>query len=136
MAYYNNMKKYYRGGHTKHRNMYHIVWLPKYRKKVLKGRVKERVELIIRECAEVNGWAIQELNIQLDHVHLVIQLPPSISVSKAVQLFKGLSSKIVRTELPEIKKYLWGNDFWADGFFSETVGFCSEEVILNYVKNQ
>jgi putative transposase len=76
--------------------MYHIVWLPKYRKKVLKGRVKERVELIIRECAEVNGWAIQELNIQLDHVHLIIQLPPSISVSKAVQLLKGLSSKIVR----------------------------------------
>lgn len=98
--------------------------------------MKEKVEMLLRECAEVNDWEIQELNIQLDHVHLVIQLPPSISVSKAVQLLKGLSSKVVRAELPEVKKYLWGKDFWADGFFSETVGQCSEETILNYVRNQ
>ena len=116
--------------------MFHIVWLPKYRKKVLKGRIKDRVESLLRECAEVNNWEIQELNVQIDHVHIVIQLPPSISVSKAVQLLKGLSSKVIRDELPEIKKYLWGNDFWADGFFSETVGYCSEETVLNYVRNQ
>lgn len=130
------MKKYWRGSHTKHRHMYHIVWLPKYRKKVLVGRVKERLEALLRECAEVNGWEIQELNIQIDHVHLVIQLPPNISVSKAVNLLKGISSKMVRAELPEIKKFLWGNDFWAEGYFSETVGYCSEEMILDYVRNQ
>jgi putative transposase len=116
--------------------MFHIVWLPKYRKKVLTGRIKDRVELLLRECAAVNNWEIQALNVQVDHVHIVIQFPPSISVSKAVQLLKGLSSKIIRAELPEVKKYLWGNDFWADGFFSETVGHCSEETILNYVRNQ
>ena len=130
------MKKYYKGAHTTHRHMFHIVWLPKYRKKVLTGRIKDRVELLLRECAAVNNWEIQALNVQVDHVHIVIQLPPSISVSKAVQLLKGLSSKIIRAELPEVKKYLWGNDFWADGFFSETVGHCSEETILNYVRNQ
>lgn len=116
--------------------MYHIVWLPKYRKKVLKGRVKERLEVLLRTCAEINNWAIQELNIQLDHVHLLIQIPPSISVSKVVQLLKGAASKLIREEIPEVKKYLWGNDFWADGFFCETVGHCSEETIRNYVKNQ
>jgi len=136
MAYYKNMKRYWKGAHTKHRNMYHIIWLPKYRKKVLKGRVKERIEGLLRECAAINNWEVQELSVHLDHVHLVIQLPPSISVSKAVQLLKGLTSKIVREELPEIKKYLWGKDFWADGFFCETVGQCSEETILNYVRNQ
>ena len=52
------------------------------------------------------------------------------------QLFKGLSSKVIRAELPEIKKYLWGNDFWADGLLSETVGHCSEKIILDYVRNQ
>ena len=130
------MKKYWRGAHTKHRHMYHIVWLPKYRKKVLQGRVKERLEVLLRECAEVNGWEIQELNIQLEHVNLAIQLPPSISVSRAVNLLKGRASKMLREELPEIKKLLWGNDFWAEGFFSETYGHCSEETILNYVKNQ
>lgn len=116
--------------------MFHIVWLPKYRKKVLEGRVKERVEELLRECAEVNDWEIQELNVQLDHVHIVIQLPPSISVSKAVQLLKGLTSRMIRAELPEVKKRLWGNDFWADGFFSVTVGSCSEQTVLDYVKNQ
>ena len=85
------MKKYWHGAHTKHRNMYHLVWLPKYRKKVLQGAVKDRLDELLRECAEVNNWAIQELNIQLEHVHMVIQLPPSVSVSKAVQLFKGAS---------------------------------------------
>lgn len=130
------MKKYWRGAHTKHRNMYHLVWLPKYRKKVLQGRVKDRLEELFRECSEVNGWEIQELNIQIDHVHMVVQIPPSISVSKVVQFLKGVSSKMIRAEMPEVKKLLWGNDFWADGYFSETVGYCSEETILNYVRNQ
>ena len=130
------MREYWTGAHTKHRNMYHLVWLPKYRRKVLKGRVKIKVEEVLRQCADVNRWEIQELNIQVDHVHLLIQLPPSISVSDAVQRLKGLSSRVVREELPEIKQYLWGKDFWADGFFSETVGYCSEETILNYIRNQ
>lgn len=131
------MKKYWHGSHTTHRLMYHIVWLPKYRKKILKGTVKERVEELLRECAEINEWKIHELNIQLDHVHLLIQIPPSISVSKAVQFLKGKSSKVVRAELPkEIKNMLWGKDFWADGYFAETFGHSSEEAMRNYVKNQ
>jgi len=130
------MKKYWYGGHTKHRNMFHLVWLPKYRKKILQGRVKERLDEYFRESMLMNGCEIQELNIQLDHVHMVAQIPPSISVSKVVQYLKGGSSKLIRLEAPEVKKYLWGDSFWADGFFSETVGFCSEETILNYVRNQ
>jgi putative transposase len=130
------MKKYWSGAHTKHRNMYHLVWLPKYRKKILDGNVKIKLEELFRTCAEVNGWEIQELNIQVDHVHMVIQIPPSVSVSRVVQFLKGTSSRFVREELPEVKKYLWGKDFWADGYFSETVGYCSEETILNYVRNQ
>src|SRR5437016_1229207 len=126
-------KKYLHGSHTTHRNMYHIVWLPKYRKKILKGEIKARIEEILRECAEINNWQIQALNIQVDHVHLVIQIPPSISVSSAIQKLKGISSRLIRKELPqEIKKFLWGIDFWADGFFCESIGSCSEETILNY----
>ena len=130
------MKKYWHGAHTKHRNMYHLVWLPKYRKNILHGKVKDRLEELFRTCSEINGWEIQELNIQLDHVHIVLQIPPNISVSKVVQFFKGASSRVVREEVPEVKKFLWGKDFWADGYFSETVGNCSEETILNYVRNQ
>ena len=131
------MRKYWHGSHTTHRLMYHIIWLPKYRKKVLEGCVKKRVEDVLREIADINGWEIQELNVQLDHVHLMIQLPPSISVSKAVQFLKGVSSKTIREELPqEIKRMLWGKDFWAEGYFAETVGNVTEETIRNYIKNQ
>lgn len=131
------MRKYWHGAHTTHRNMYHIVWLPKYRKKILQGKVKERLEEYLRECAEINDWEIQQLNIQLDHVHLMIQIPPSISVCKAVQRLKGAASHILRSELPqEVKKMLWGDSFWAEGYFCETVGQCSEETIRNYIKNQ
>ena len=130
------MKKYWHGAHTTHRNMYHLVWLPKYRKKILTGAVKERLEELFRTCAEVNAWKMQELNIQPDHVHMIVQIPPSIAVSRVVQFFKGASSKVIREEIPEVKKFLWGKDFWADGYFSETFGHCSEETILNYVRNQ
>ena len=135
--YAESMRKYWHGSHTTHRLMYHIVWLPKYRKKVLEGSVKKRVEKVLHEIADVNGWEIQELNVQLDHVHLMIQIPPSISVSKVVQFLKGTSSKIIREELPQqIKKMLRGKDFWAEGYFSETVGHVTEETIRNYIKNQ
>lgn len=131
------MTKYWHGAHTKHRNMYHLVWLPKYRKKILTGKVKTRIEELLQECADVNGWEIQELNVQPDHVHLMIQLPPSVSVSGAVHKLKGASSNAIRSEeLKEVKKMLWGKSFWADGYFSVTVGNVSEDIIRNYIQNQ
>lgn len=131
------MRKYWYGSHTKHRHMYHIVWLPKYRRKVLVGIVKKRIEELLKQCAEVNGWELQELNVQPDHVHLMIQIPPSVSVSNVVNVLKGVSSRVIRLELmPEIKSMLWGKDFWADGYYSETVGVVSEESIRKYIQNQ
>jgi REP-associated tyrosine transposase len=122
--------------HTKHRHMYHIVWIPKYRKRILKGHLAERIEELLRECADINRWAIHELNIQLDHVHMLVQLRPSVSVSDAVQSFKGGSSKVIREEFPELREFLWGKNFWASGYFSETVGQVNLSVIRDYIKNQ
>lgn len=130
------MKKYWSGSHTKHRLMYHLVWIPKYRKRMLQGSVARRVEELLRQCAEVNEWCIDELNVQIDHVHMLVQLKPSVSVSKAVQLFKGGSSRVIRAEFPELEEFLWGDSFWSDGYFAETIGKCDEEIIKNYVKNQ
>ena len=131
-----SMVRYWSGAHTKHRLMYHLVWIPKYRKRILRGEVSRRIEFLLRQCAEVNGWDIQELNIQTDHVHIIVQLKPKISVSKVVQLFKGGSSKKIREEFPELEEFLWGDSFWGDGYFAETVGSCSEEIIRKYVQNQ
>ena len=121
--------------HTKHRHMYHIVWIPKYRRKVLRKKIAKRIEELLRECALINRWEIHELNIQVDHVHMLVQLKPNINVSKAVQLFKGGSSKVIREEFPDLKEFLWGDGFWADGYFSETVGKVNMSVIREHIKS-
>ena len=116
--------------------MVHIVWIPKYRKRVLRGLIAKRIEELIRECADVNRWQVEELNIQQDHVHLLLQFRPDVSVSKMVQLIKGKSSKVIREEFPELEEFYWGNSFWADGFFAETSGQCNEATLREYIKNQ
>jgi putative transposase len=116
--------------------MYHIVWIPKYRKRILKDRIAKRTEELLRQCAEINKWEIHELNIQLDHVHMLVQLRPDVSVSVAVQYFKDGSSKVIREEFPELEEFLWGDSFWADGYFSETVGKVNMDIVREYIKNQ
>ena len=116
--------------------MYHLVWIPKYRKRVLKGCLAARLKELFFECSEMNGWKIEKLNIQVDHVHLLVQLKPTISVCKAIQILKGGSSYIVRKEFPELEEFLWGDSFWGDGYFAETFGRCNEEMIRKYIKNQ
>jgi putative transposase len=116
--------------------MYHLVWIPKYRKRVLKGKVAERIKDLLHECADLNRWKIEELNIQLDHVHMLVQMNPNVSVSRMVQLFKGMTSKVVRAEFPELKEFLWGKDFWSDGYFAETSGQVNEDRIREYIQNQ
>ena len=130
------MSYYWSGSHTKYRLMYHLVWLPKYRKRILEGLVKQRLEELLFECAEINGWEIVELNIQRDHVHMIVLLKQTISISEAAQRFKGGSSKVIRSEFPELKEFLWGKSFWAEGYFAETVGRIAEDAIKTYVQNQ
>ena len=116
--------------------MIHVVWIPKYRTRILEGELAKRINELLYECADANRWNIEELNIQLDHVHMVLQFKPDVSVSKMVQLFKGKSSKIIRLEFPKLKEFYWGDSFWGDGFFAETVGKIDLEVIKAYVRNQ
>jgi len=73
---------------------------------------------------------------QPDHVHLLIQLNPRNSVAEVVQILKGGSSRAIRKEFPELEEFLWGDSFWADGYFAETVGKVDEEIIRKYIENQ
>ena len=130
------MKKYWQGSQSTHRLMYHLVWIPKYRKRVLGGKIASRLEELLYECADMNRWKIQELNIQQDHVHMLIQMHPDVSVSRMIQLFKGMTSKVIREEFPDLKEFLWGKSFWSDGYFAETVGQISEARIREYIQNQ
>jgi len=100
------------------------------------GPLAARLYDLLRECAEVNDWTIDELNIQKDHVHMLIQLPPSASVSAAVKTMKGGTSKKIKEEFPELEELLWTDSFWAIGFFAESVGQVTEGRIKLYIKNQ
>jgi putative transposase len=130
------MGQYWTGAHTKHRLQYHLVWIPKYRKRVLFGKVAIRLKRMLYEAAHVNRWFIRELNIQQDHVHMLLQLTPNISVARAVQHLKGGTSFKLRKEFPELEEFLWGDSFWADGYFAESVGSVQEEIIRKYIREQ
>lgn len=127
---------YQSGSHSKHRLMYHLVWIPKYRKRVLSGKLAARLEMLFKQCCEINEWSLEELNIQSDHVHMIVRIKPSVSVSRAMQLLKGGSSRVIRDEFPHLEEFLWGDSFWSDGYFAETVGKIDEQIIREYVKNQ
>jgi putative transposase len=116
--------------------IYHLVWIPKYRKRVLLGKVAVRLRGLLYEAAEVNNWWIQELNIQLDHVHVMIQLPADVSVAQAMQVLKGGTSRVLRRECPELEEFLWGESLWSDGYFAESVGVVKEETMRRYIREQ
>ena len=127
---------YWTGSHTKHRLKYHLVWIPKYRKRVLIGKIAGHLKVLLYQAAEMNGWNIEELAVEKDHIHMLIQIKPDTSVARAVQLMKGGTSRVLRQEHEELEEFLWGDSFWADGYFAETVGVFEEEMIQKYIRDQ
>ena len=127
--------EYWHGAHTKHRLIYHLIWIPKYRKRILTGEVADRLKELFHECAAINRWKILELNVRVDHVHILVQIKPNIGLSKVVQMLKGGSSIIIRKEFPELREFLWGDSFWADGYFAETVGKLNYDKVREYIEN-
>ena len=115
---------------------YHFVWIPKYRKRVLTGKIKNRIEQLFHECAEINQFEIMELSIQSDHIHILLSAKPRYSPTQIVQFVKGGSSYKIRREFPELQEFLWGDSFWADGYFVSTHSVVAESVIRNYIKKQ
>jgi len=84
----------------------------------------------------MNKWLMSELSIQEDHVHIILQTNPPDSVSEVAQRLKGGTSRVIRKEFPELEEFLWGDSFWADGYFAETVGNVDEEVVKRYIRDQ
>jgi len=82
----------------------------------------------------MNQWWTKQISIQSDHVHLLIQLNPRNSIAEVVQILKGGSSRVIRKEFPELEEFLWGDSFWSDGYFAETVGQVDEEVVRKYIQ--
>jgi len=78
---------------------------------------------------------LSQIGINEDHVHILIQIRPSESVAEVVKTLKGGTSRVIRSEFPELEEFLWGDSIWADGYFAETVGKVDEEVIRKYIKD-
>ncbi len=129
-------KKYWSGAHTKHKLKYHLVFVPKYRRRVIIGKIAGHLEALFYQAAEVNGWWIENLSIQKDHVHMLIQIKPDKSVGEVVRILKGGTSRVLRMEYKELEEFLWGESFWSDGYFAETVGVLHEKVIKEYIEKQ
>ena len=115
---------------------YHLVWVPKYRYKVLTGQVRAEVEHSIRVYTDQKQSEVVELNVQKDHVHLICMIPPKVSVSDFTGQLKGRSAIRLLHRFPDIRQHkYWGNHFWAKGYCVDTVGL-DEEMIRKYVKYQ
>ena len=114
---------------------YHIVWCPKYRFRILKGEVAKSVIEIIQQLCEWKNLEVLEKNVQLDHVHLVLSIPPKHSVAEVVGFLKGKSATKMFDRHIHLKKRYWGRHFWAKGYCVSTVGL-DEEKIRRYVKWQ
>lgn len=113
---------------------YHIVWCPKYRRKVLIGDVETRLkELLIESCSNMNVDII-EMELMPDHVHLLIEVDPQFGVHKAIKNMKGRTSKILRDEFPHLKTKL--PTLWTNSYFISTVGGAPLSDIKQYIENQ
>ena len=130
------MSRFKKLSHTIWYCQYHIVWVPKYRFRVLTGKVGREVEKCIRIFSEQQGCEVRELNVQIDHVHLLVLIPSKVSVSGYVGTVKGRTTIRVLNKFRKLKeKPYWGNHFWSRGYCVDTVGL-DAEMIRKYIKYQ
>ena len=130
------MSRFRKLSHSLWHCQYHIVWTPKYRYKILNGPIADEVSNCIKSFTQQQECDLIELNIQPDHVHLLVMIPPKVSVSNFVGTVKGRTAIRVLNKFRNLRKSpYWGNHFWAKGYCADTVGLDSE-MIRKYVKYQ
>ena len=121
---------------TRHDLRYHFVFVPRYRRRVLIGRLKTRIEGMIKFAAQIHDWEIYELAVQIDHIHLYVGIQPKWSPSEVMKIIKGGTSNKIRELFPSLDEIYWGATFWADGYFVRTVGQMTDKMISEYVRKQ
>lgn len=110
---------------------YHIVWIPKYRRAILTGNVKEELEKILHEVSKKHDIDLLSLSVQPDHVHLFVSAPPRLSPSELANLFKGVSSKKLLEKFPHLRTK---EGFWSRTYYIGSAGTVSEETIRRYIQ--
>lgn len=113
---------------------FHVVWCPKYRRRVLGGLIEERLKELIREVITEKGAWLVELEVMPDHVHLLVEVDPQYGVHKLVKAVKGRTSRVLRQEFPSLTSRL--PTLWTNSYFVATVGGAPLDVVKRYVENQ
>jgi putative transposase len=129
-------KSYRKGAHTRHDLKVHLVWIPKYRKKILIGEVARRVRDVIRQVAMEHELEIISGKVARDHVHVLVAYRPHQSISDIVQWLKGISSRILLQEFAHLRKQCWGRHLWARGYFATTTGNITDSMVEEYIAEQ
>lgn len=127
------MQYYKKTSHTAYECNYHIVWVTKYRYRILVGDIGRRVRELLQEVCRDNNVEIIRGKVASNHIHMFVSIPPYQSVSKVVQNLKGKSSRKIQQEFPELRKKYWGRHLWAVGYFVRTSGNISDKDIKNYI---
>ncbi len=127
-------RKYNNSNNIVYSCKYHVVWTPKYRRKVLKDGVDTRLKQLLKQIAEQIQVEIIEMEVVEDHVHLLIEVDPQFGLHKAVKRFKGTTSRYLRLEFPHLKQKL--PTLWTNSYFVSTVGGAPLEALKQYIQNQ
>ena len=130
------MSRFRKLSHVLWHCQYHVVWVTKYRYRVLEAEVGREVHNCIQVFAGYKGCEVVEINVQKDHIHLIIMVPPKVSISDLLGTLKGRTAIRVFKKFPYLKhRPYWGNHFWASGYCVDTIGL-DAEMIRKYVKYQ
>jgi len=122
--------------HGAYQHQYHVVWIPKYRRRILRGAIKLFVQEQLPQIQQYHpDVEVQQWSVQIDHIHMVLVIPPKYAVSSILGKMKANLSRQLRLWYPELQRTYWGAVLWSPGFFSSTVGL-NEAVIRRYVEHQ
>lgn len=130
------MENYRKSSHCTYDIKYHLVWITKYRKPAITGKIAERTRELTRQVCQNNEVEILAGHVSKDHMHLLVSAPPHLSVSKLVQYIKGYTSHKLQAEYKELNKQFWGQHLWARGYFVASSGNVTDEVVAEYIKTQ
>lgn len=117
---------------------YHLIFVTKYRKKILDDRISAKIKIIIEELCVKNRWELIAIEVgESDHIHIMLKLAPKFSISKVVQILKQMTRYYAWQDFPSLRKHYWKKDpLWSSGYFCSTTGEASAETIKKYIESQ
>lgn len=126
-----------RTSHAVYDTRYHLVWCPKYRKRLFaQSHIRERCAELFREIADEYEYEIVEMEVAEDHVHIFLSFPPRYSIGDVVRSLKSISARELFKQYPSLKRRLWRGELWEDGYFARTVGdSLTSDMIEKYIRD-